>query len=338
MAIAPEVDRNGTAALVDSFGRKHTYLRVSVTDRCNFRCQYCMPEEEYEWAPREEILTYEEIERVVRALASVGVTKVRLTGGEPTVRRGIEGLIGAVSRIPGIESVCMTTNGSTLAKKARVYRAAGLDVLNVSLDTLRKDRFREITQTDHFDRVMAGIDAALSAGFEPLKINVVAMRGVNEDELCDFVEFVRERPINVRFIEFMPFDGNAWTRGKLLPFATMLSSLRERYVLTPLDGKPSDVAKNFHVEGCRGTVSFITSMTNDFCGGCNRIRLTVQGEIKPCLFMPASHGLRDKLRAGATDEDIIDAVRGSLAMKWRGHPGSDNLLHMKNASMVQIGG
>jgi len=136
----------------------------------------------------------------------------------------------------------------------------------------------------------------------------------------------------------MPFDGNAWTRGKLLPFASMLEALRDRYSLTPLDGKPSDVAKNFHVDGCEGTVSFITSMTNDFCGGCNRIRLTVQGEIKPCLFMPASHGLRDKLRAGATDEDIIEAVRGSLSKKWRGHPGSGNLLTMKNASMVQIGG
>ncbi|MCH7903282.1 MAG: GTP 3',8-cyclase MoaA [Armatimonadetes bacterium] len=328
----------GSAPLMDRHGRRHTYLRVSITDRCNLRCRYCMPAEGIEWTPRDQLLSFEEIQRVVAALAEVGVNKVRITGGEPTVRRGVETLIESVAGTPGITEVCMTTNGTTLGKMAGRYRSAGLDVLNISLDSLRADRFEEITRTKKFDQVLRGIDAALEAGFAPIKLNVVAMRGVNEDEVCDFVEFVRDRPINVRFIEFMPFEGNSWSRAKFLPYQEMISDLERRYKLTPLPERPNQVARDFSIEGCEGTISFITSMSENFCAGCNRIRLTAQGDIKACLFMTPGARLRERLRSGADSEEIVEVVRGAILQKWPGHPGAENLLSLKNASMIQIGG
>jgi len=297
-----------------------------------------MPADGIDWTPRNELLSFEEIQRIVAALAEVGVNKVRITGGEPTVRPGIESLIESISATPGIDEVCMTTNGTTLAKMAGTYRNAGLDVLNVSLDSLRADRFEEITRTKKIEQVLRGVDAALEAGFVPLKLNVVAMRGVNDDEICDFVEFVRNRPINVRFIEFMPFDGNSWSRAKFLPYQEMISNLEQRYVLTPLPERPNQVARDFAVERCEGTISFITSMSENFCSGCNRIRLTAQGDIKACLFMVPGARLRERLRSGAERDEIVEVVRGALDQKWRGHPGAENLLALKNASMIQIGG
>ena len=325
-------------ALTDRFGRRHTYLRVSVTDRCNLRCQYCMPAEGIEWIPRKDVLTFEEIERIVRVLAQIGVEKVRITGGEPTVRKGIETLIASLAAVPGIKELAMTTNGTTLPKMARTYREAGLTHLNVSIDSLRPERFHEITRTDKCAQVMTGIEAAIQAGFDPLKLNTVVMKGVNDDEIADFVEFARTRPVNVRFIEFMPFDGNQWDRSRMVGYAEMLEAVKSRHQIEPIERRPSQVAKDYRIVGGVGTVSFVTSMTDDFCSDCNRIRLTATGEFKPCLFMLPNVNVRDRMREGCSDEAILDAVHGSLAGKWKGHPGPQQLLRLKNASMIQIGG
>jgi len=332
----PEQIRTGP--LTDRFGRRHTYLRVSVTDRCNLRCQYCMPAEGIEWTPRKDLLTYEEIVRIVRVLAGEGVNKVRITGGEPTVRKDIETLIAQVAAVSGIEEVAMTTNGTTLPKMAQRYRDAGLKTLNVSIDSLQPERFKQITRTDKMDTVLAGIESALAAGFAPLKINVVSMKGVNDDETADFVAFAKDRPINVRFIEFMPFEGNEWSQGKMFSYRDMLDAVMQRFEIEPLPHRPSEVAKDFKIVGGQGTVSFITSMTEDFCSDCNRIRLTATGDFKPCLFMLPNVSVRDRIRAGGEDQAILDALQESLAGKWEGHPGPQQLIRLKNASMIQIGG
>ncbi|MCW5942084.1 MAG: GTP 3',8-cyclase MoaA [Fimbriimonadaceae bacterium] len=327
-----------TAPWTDSFGRRHTYLRVSITDRCNFRCGYCMPAEGVNWRPRTEILSFEEIERLVRLFVRGGVTKVRLTGGEPTVRKDLEELIERLARIEGLGEVWMTTNGSTLAKKADAYRTAGLKGLNVSLDSLRRARFAEITRRDELPKVLDGIDAALAAGFRPLKINVVVMAGVNEDELLDFADFAVDRPVQVRFIEFMPFKGNEWQRGDLYPAAQMREDLRTRYRLAPLTVGPNAVAREFAIEGGKGSVAFVASMTESFCEGCNRLRLTADGMVKSCLFLRADGNLRDPLRTGADDETLARIVRDSLARKWKEHPPMENLLSTNDRSMLEIGG
>ncbi len=324
--------------MIDRFGRKHTYLRVSVTDRCNFRCVYCMPPEGIAWRERDEILDYEEIVRLTRLMAEMGVDKVRLTGGEPTVRKNVEWLIAEVARVPGVRSLLMTTNGFRLPKMAAAYREAGLTGLNVSLDTLRPDRFREITRTDKFETVWEGIQAALELGFSPMKINVVAMAGVNEDELLDFVELTREQKLNVRFIEFMPFDDNGWTKGALYPYRKMREDIERVHPLEPVPAEPTAVAKDFRVPGFKGTVSFVTSMTEDFCGSCNRIRLTAEGALKPCLFSPLEVSLRDPMRRGASDDELAEIIVSTVLRKPKGHEELDVLPLLKNRAMVSIGG
>jgi cyclic pyranopterin phosphate synthase len=297
-----------------------------------------MPADGIEWIPRKDVLTYEEIARIVRVLASEGVNKVRITGGEPTVRKGIETLIAEIAKVEGIEEVAMTTNGTTLARKAQTYRDAGLTHLNVSIDSFKPERFKEITRTEKLDTVLEGIDCALKAGFAPLKINVVAMKGINDDELVDFVDFAKHRPINVRFIEFMPFDGNDWSKDRMFTYREMLETVKAKHEIEPIDRKPSQVAKDFKIVGGEGTVSFVTSMTDDFCSDCNRIRLTATGEFKPCLFMLPNVSVRDIMRNGGTDDEIKHALQNSLAKKWSGHPGPESLIRLKNASMIQIGG
>lgn len=324
--------------LVDRFQREHTYLRISITDRCNFRCRYCMPPEGLKWRAKDEILTFEEIDRLARMFAATGVNKIRLTGGEPTVRKGLEDLIGRLATVPNVNSLLMTTNGATLASRARTYREAGLTGLNISIDSLRRERFAEITLRDELDRVLEGIDAALEAGYESVKVNVVVMAGVNDDELFDFVEFARTRPLNVRFIEFMPFEGNGWKQISVFPYRKMLDLLSERYELVPIATEPSAVGKDFSIPGFAGTLGFVTSMTENFCSGCNRVRLTAEGAFKVCLFSGAEVSLRDPMRAGATDEDLLKIVRESLDKKWKGHPPMNVLPQLANRSMVAIGG
>ncbi len=327
-----------TDHLTDRFGRKHTYLRISVTDRCNLRCTYCMPPEGIDWKPREEILTYEEIVRVARLFAQNGVTKIRLTGGEPTLRTDIEELIEGLAGISGIRSLLMTTNGVTLQHKAALYKQKGLTGLNISLDTLEPEKFAQITRRDHFDAVMAGIEAALSVGFESLKINVVLMAGINEDEMINFIRFAQDKPINVRFIEFMPFRLNGWEDQRLVSYAEMKARIQEHYELIPILREPSAVAKDFAIRGFQGTVSFITSMTESFCSTCNRVRLTADGAIKSCLFFPKEISIRDLLRSGTSDDALLEAVHEAIWLKPEAHGTSQELVNSDNRSMIQIGG
>jgi GTP 3',8-cyclase len=325
-------------SLVDSFGRQHTYLRISVTERCNLRCVYCMPATGITLRPREEILSFDEIERAARVCAGLGVRKIRLTGGEPLVRKNLPELVRRLAGIQGIDTVGMTTNGVLLKARIKELKQAGLHSVNISLDTLRPERFERIALRSHYDDVRAGIDAALEEGFTPLKLNMVVMGGVNDDELHDFVEMTREYPINVRFIEFMPFKANEWNTGKFLPFSAMRERIEQQYHLVPQDMQPAAVARDFGIPGFAGSVSFITSMSDHFCGGCNRLRLTADGSIKSCLFHHAEVNVRAPLRAGASDDVLEDMIRCAVILKPRQHPAMEELARLENRSMIEIGG
>lgn len=327
-----------SAAFFDRFGRRHTYLRVSVTDRCNLRCRYCMPAEGLPWLERADVLSFEEIERLTRVFVDGGVDKVRLTGGEPTVRRELTTLIRRLSGVQGIRTLSMTTNGWTLAAHAREYREAGLTALNISLDSLDRARYQAITLSDGLERVLNGIDAAVEAGFESVKVNVVVMAGVNDDELPDFVEMARHKPINVRFIEFMPFPDNDWNVGKVFSYREMRARIQESHELRPLATEVGAVGKDFAIDGFQGTLGFVTSMTDSFCGDCNRLRLTADGQLKVCLFSNGERSLRDLLRSGASDQEIDVAIRDALDKKWKEHPPMERLFQLENRRMVQIGG
>jgi cyclic pyranopterin phosphate synthase len=324
--------------LIDRHGRRHSYLRMSITDRCNLRCTYCMPPQGIDWTPRAEILTADEIVRLGTIFVGMGITKIRLTGGEPLSRRDVGQIAERLGALPGLKTLAMTTNGISLAKRAGTLRAMGLNALTISLDTLKRDRFMEIAKRDQFDAVMAGIEAALAAGFAPLKINVVVMRGVNDDEILDFVAWAKDRPVNVRFIEYMPFPDNKWSTGGLMPYAEMRALIARDHELIPLVGERTAVGKDFRLAGHSGTVSFVTSMTESFCGGCNRLRVTADGNIKSCLFHPAEQSLRDAMRSGGTDDDIERLITNAVDGKQAAHPPMEELLTMKNRTMIEIGG
>jgi cyclic pyranopterin phosphate synthase len=297
-----------------------------------------MPHEEMEWTPRSEILSFEEIERLVRLFASMGVDKLRLTGGEPTTRKGVVDLVERVAKVPGLKSLSMTTNGDALPTLASPLRTAGLTGLNISLDTLKADRFLQITRRDRLDRVLAGIDAAFDAGYPTIKINVVAMADVNDDELCDFIDRFQDRRVEVRFIEFMPFIKNGWQKGRMMPYVEMREKIEQRFELIPLEDEASAVAKTFAVAGAQVRVGFITSMTDDFCGGCNRLRVTADGHLKVCLFGKSGPSLRDAMRSGSTDDEVADLVRVALDHKWAGHPPMNRLVESNDLPMIAIGG
>ncbi len=268
----------------------------------------------------------------------MGVDKIRLTGGEPLVRKNMEILIEQLALIEGIKSLAMTTNATLLKPVARQLQSLGLTALNISLDTLRPDRFTEITRREDFHNVMDGIHEALDAGFQSLKLNVVVMGGVNDDEVLDFVEFAKDKELNVRFIEYMPFKDNLWKSDKVVTFQQMRDQIQERYSLYPLAAEPSAVAKDFGIESHSGTVSFISSMSDSFCGTCNRLRLTSDGSIKSCLFYPAETSLRDALRSGATDQALEEMILHTLALKPEAHPPAEEIAAAENRAMIEIGG
>ncbi|KAK8962818.1 hypothetical protein KSP40_PGU003435 [Platanthera guangdongensis] len=281
-------DQSPSNMLVDSFGRFHNYLRISLTERCNLRCQYCMPADGVELSQKSQLLTSAEIVRLANLFVSSGVDKIRLTGGEPTLRKDIEEICFQLSSLEGLKTLAMTTNGLVLTKKLPKLKECGLSLLNISLDTLVPAKFEFMTRRQGHERVMESITAAVEHGFNPVKVNCVVMRGINDDEICDFVELTRKREINIRFIEFMPFDGNVWNIKKLVPYTEILDKVKQRFEgVRRLKDHPTDTAKNFSIDGHRGSVSFITSMTEHFCGGCNRLRLLADGNLKVCLFGPS---------------------------------------------------
>ncbi|HEY9681226.1 MAG TPA: GTP 3',8-cyclase MoaA [Oculatellaceae cyanobacterium] len=324
--------------LVDSFGRAHTYLRISVTDRCNLRCVYCMPAEGIKWKSNKLLLSFEEITRLAEIFVDMGISKIRLTGGEPLVRRELEVLVAQLRKIQGLQTLAMTTNAMLLAEKAQALRNAGLDDLNISLDSFRRERFLEITRRDELDKVLAGIDQAFKANFRTLKLNVVVMAGFNDDEVMDFADFANEKRINVRFIEYMPFKDNGWAKEKVITFSSLRAQIEAKYKLYPIEAEPSAVAKDFAIASGKGSISFISSMSDSFCSTCNRVRLTSDGSIKSCLFYPAETSLRDAMRAGASDHDLRELIMRSMFLKPEAHPPAEEIATSENRTMIEIGG
>lgn len=333
--------------LIDNYNRKHSYLRISVTDRCNLRCFYCLPskDEDIVWKPKNKLLTFEEIETLSRIFIALGVDKIRITGGEPLVRKGLCDLLKSLGDLKslGLKTLAMTTNGLLLAKHASTICKAGVTHLNISLDSLHKERFKKITGRDSLDEVLAGITAAVENGFPSIKLNVVVIAGVNDDEILDMIEFAQkiqgDSSINVRFIEFMPFVGNGWNIEKVIPYTQILEQLSLNYDLTPIETEPSAVAKDFAVAGSKTSVSFVTSMTESFCSTCNRLRLTSDGSIKPCLFDPGEISLRDLLRNNHSEEEIAQTIIKALKLKPEAHEPAEALAaDYNNRAMIQIGG
>jgi cyclic pyranopterin phosphate synthase len=327
--------------LSDSYGRVHTNLRVSVTDRCNIRCFYCMPEDPVAFLPRSEVLTFDEIERFVRAVLPLGIRKVRLTGGEPLVRRGVDELVARLTALPGLANVALTTNGILLPQWAdRLYRA-GLRRINVHLDTLDPEKFKYITKSDRLVDVLAGIRRCQELGYTSIKINAVAIRGLTEEDLVPLAEFGRENNLVVRFIEFMPLDsGNRWERDRVLFAAEILDRLQEAILpLVPApESDPSSPAREFVFADGKGRIGIIASISQPFCYSCNRIRLTADGKLRYCLFALEEFDVKELLRGGATDEEIRQRVRDVVARKWEGHEVNTSRFIKPPRPMYAIGG
>jgi len=324
--------------LVDPFDRVVRDLRISVTDRCNFRCTYCMPEEGMDWLAREDILTFEEIERVARlCVERFGFTGIRLTGGEPTVRSHLPVLVEKLSTLP--VDLAMTTNGATLPLMAADLKRAGLKRVNISLDSLQRERFLALTKRDRLDEVLAGIDAAIAAGFDPVKVNVVLMRGVNDDEIVDFATFGRERGIGIRFIEWMPLDAQgAWNAETVVTYDEIVRTIAAAYPLDAVPGRGSQPAERFRYVDGQGEIGVIASVTRSFCGDCDRVRLTAEGEFRNCLFAVDETDLRGLLRNGGTDDELAAAIQSNVGSKWAGHSIGQVTFIKPPRSMSQIGG
>jgi cyclic pyranopterin phosphate synthase len=331
--IEPEVPR----PLVDSFGRVHRDLRISVTDRCNFRCTYCMPEEGMTWLPKSEVLTFEELERVARVLVEQhGIRSIRLTGGEPTVRAHLPVLVAKLAALP--VDLALTTNGATLRSVAPGLADAGLRRVNVSLDSLQPARFAELTRRDQLHDVLAGIDAALAAGLTPVKVNVVVVRGVNDDEVVAMARYGRDRGVTVRFIEWMPLDGgDAWTNDQVVTQAEIVERIGAVFPIEPVQ-RGSEPAERFRYLDGGGEVGVIPSVTRPFCEQCDRIRLTADGQLRSCLFSLEDHDLRTILRDGGTDDHLSDAIEACVGAKWAGHAINQVHFVKPRRSMSQIGG
>jgi cyclic pyranopterin phosphate synthase len=326
--------------LVDTYGRVHTDLRLSVTDRCNFRCTYCMPDEGIEFAPHSDLLTVEEIVKLTTIAKRLGIRSIRLTGGEPLVRKGIVEIVAALGEL-GFDDLAMTTNGTALTRLAPTLKAAGLRRVNVSCDSLREDRYAKIRRRGQLPAVLDAMDAAEDAGLTPLKINSVLLIGENDDEVIDLVDFAREKNRFIRFIEFMPLDADGkWRRDRVIAGADVLNVIRERYELVELDTGGADHApatRYAFVDG-RGEVGFINSVSEPFCGNCDRLRLMADGSIRNCLFSDDELSLRSVLRAGGSDDQIEALFRASVWGKLPGHAIDDPSFLQPHRTMSSIGG
>jgi len=331
--------------LVDTFGRIHDNLRIGVTDRCNIRCYYCMPEHETKFAPRADLLTFEEIEQFVRIAAPLGIRKIRLTGGEPLLRRDLPRLVEKLARVDGIEDLALTTNGVTLAEHARSLRDAGLHRINIHLDTLDREQFRRITRRDDLGRVLKGIDECQRVGLEPIKINAVAVKNLIEPDVVPLAHFGRERGIEIRYIEFMPLDAQGlWEIGRVLTASEILKKLsNEISPLEPIpDADPRAPATEYRFTDGIGRVGFIASVSRPFCLNCNRLRLTSDGKLRYCLFAREETDVRVMLRSGAPEakltEDVQATIRASVHSKWLGHEINSSRFIPPPRPMYSIGG
>ncbi|PZX92274.1 GTP 3',8-cyclase MoaA [Flavobacterium aquariorum] len=326
----------------DNHGRAHNYLRISITEHCNLRCTYCMPAEGIALTPRAHLMTAEEIVTIAKTFVKLGVNKIRLTGGEPLVRKDAKNIIEQLGKL-GVE-LTLTTNGILVHEFINTFKEAGITTLNVSIDSLKKDKFNQITRRNYFEKLIENLDLLESNNFK-VKLNVVVIKGFNDNEIIDFIEMTKDRNIQIRFIEFMPFDGNQWNKEKLVSYAEILSQANAFYTEQKVErtqDKPNDTSKNHKIDGYQGSFSVISSVTNPFCSTCNRIRLTADGKLKNCLFSNAETSLLDTLRAGDSIEPLIfQNIKSKFAM--RGGMDDDTkfqnpLLFSQNRSMIKIGG
>jgi cyclic pyranopterin phosphate synthase len=328
--------------LADNYGRVATDLRVSLTDRCNLRCTYCMPEEGLDWLAKPELLTDDEVVRLVEvAVTRLGVDEIRFTGGEPLLRRGIVDIVSRTTELQPRPQVSLTTNGIGLARQAEALKAAGLDRVNVSLDTVRAETFQEMTRRDRLRDVLAGLEAAQRAGLRPVKVNAVLMRGVNDDQAGELLQFCLDHGYELRFIEQMPLDAqHGWNRDTMVTADEILELLGEPFGLEPVDAatRGSAPAESFTVRGGPATVGIIASVTRPFCGDCDRVRLTADGQVRDCLFARTESDLRTALRSGATDEELADRWRQAMRGKLPGHGIADPSFLQPSRPMSAIGG
>lgn len=325
--------------LTDQFGRNHNYLRISLTDNCNLRCFYCMPEENYDFTPKSKLMQVDEIDTIAKLFVQHGVNKIRLTGGEPFVRKDASKIISNLGKLP-VQLTC-TTNGIRIDDMLPEIIKANFHSINISLDTLKKDRFLKITRRDYFDQVFRNINLLLQNNIKT-KINVVAMKGVNDDEISDFISFTKNNPVDIRFIEFMPFSGNQWSSKQVMTQKEILDIINENYDFIPLPIGPNDTAKSYNIRGHRGSFSIISTMSEPFCSGCNRIRLTADGKLKNCLFSKQETDLLMPLRNG---QDILPIIESTIWSKAKTQGGQLNEQFEKinasiieNRSMITIGG
>jgi cyclic pyranopterin phosphate synthase len=329
------------AFLQDKFGRTIKDLRISVTDRCNFRCFYCIPDEHIVWKRKQELLTYDEIVLVAEIAVGLGVEKLRLTGGEPLVRKDIERLIARLSKIPGVRDLAMTTNGAGLNRRASALKSAGLDRITISCDSLKPETFKTITKRDALQSVLDGIDATMAAGFPPPKVNCVVIRGMNDDEVADFADFARAKGVCVRFIEYMPLDnGHQWDRQMLVSGREVLQRIEERHKLVPIDrDSPSETALKYaFADGAPGEIGIIAPVTMPFCGACSRLRLTADGNLRTCLFSMVDHNIRDLLRRGEARDRIAQFMIDTVLKKKAGHRINEPDFIQPPRTMSFIGG
>ena len=314
--------------LVDSFGRSVRKLRLSIIDKCNFRCNFCMPDEP-EWLPNDAVLSPLEIHRVVRILGDLGVDRVRITGGEPLVRKDVVELVGSLSKIPKLKRLGMTTNGYYLDEKATALKEAGLYSITVSLHSLKASRFFGITKRDAYAKVLSGIETAKKVGFDNVKVNTVIIRGYNDDEIIDFAEMARSKGFVVRFIEYMPFDGKKmWEESKVVTGKEILAKISSRYDIVPLEREPGSTSDNYRFAEGNGEFGIITSISKPFCGDCDRIRMTADGKFVPCLFSTQQFDAAHLLRGGASDQEIAEFFRTSLKLK---SPGVEQMIKQNQA-------